>query len=807
MRISIARLCLLSALLGLLIACSDGSDNPVGPPRDWRLADLYALQPSNSAANLGIDAVALDDAGAGGLSLLLDPDRLAEPALKRLARQLLAITAGFDAAGQVRRLVYSQVDNAAPDYLLLADTRSDTIAALYNPTNPEPTGHYRGTAFYQHPDLDLRLAMLPGALLAIGSDTRLRELVDRLLDGGDEPESSTGPLHSSPIEFRLALPGYSGERFTLSLRQASELQGGFKLEDGALVGSLTFTHEQAQAYIRRFNELAGGSPAITAGPPGEQKIELPVSLPLQGRADRFGIKQLFQAFDGVNYAEAVGVGANPPWLNFLVDTGPNSIFINFEFADETRRRAFEARELPAGFRLAPLRILEGEEPAYFLVLNIYQASGGLVGGARAEWSVFVEDPQTGTPRFLVVQAAAQSISADPVNLLTFPEPVSHMLEGGEVRSYVGEAVPGGGETLYFRSAFPWPQTQPELRGFAREFVSANDFIFWGNGVADRGVFNGTVYAREAELIAPGTLRIEDRSRWAEYIRAAPRHSLIYRNALEIVVSPWWNLEADYLDVTEDFRQALIDFSNGFYPMTALAAAEEAFRGAQQVALPAVEAADGPSLFLHFRVADPQGLAAELELPDDGALASLPLTEDTTAERFMTLHVYRRADDSCGWRAQWLGYVADRETGAVNALRLESQASEPCLDADALLHEGTRVSLAQAGSGIRLELASLDSAVSAHIDSASAGNRLPSLSWLESLDMICGTVGICDRRFIDGATLKGAMQEIDASGLRIERLNTRWSRFIEREPMTAWVANGPRLLVENPWFNATATANP
>jgi hypothetical protein len=129
--------------------------------------------------------------------------------------------------------------------------------------------------------------------------------------------------------------------------------------------------------------------------------------------------------------------------------------------------------------------------------------------------------------------------------------------------------------VYFN---PFPQHSSTGRGFARQFVAANDFIFWGNGVADRGVFNGSVFAREATLIPDAGLELEDNSRWARFLRTRPRHTLIYENALELVISPWWNLGADYLDVSPDFHQQLVEFSNAFYPATATAQAEQAFRG-------------------------------------------------------------------------------------------------------------------------------------------------------------------------------------------------------------------------------------
>jgi hypothetical protein len=780
----------------VLIACKDDRDTQSETPRDWSLAQLYDLLPVAPSAELALDTSA--PGGPQAVYTLLDANRVAEPAINEPVKQLRMLSKGFDPAAEIRRLLYTQSGNGTAEYLLLVDTESNTLETLYGQLELVRIARYNGVELYRHPSLDLALGMLPGALLAVGNESTLRTLVDRLRDNPGNNDVGPAPAEH-PIAFRLALPPFEDPQRALSLRQATEVSGRFKVDGGALRGTIVFDHPRAGDYITVFNQLAEG----TATPPLEEsgagEIRLPIALPLQDLADRAHIRQLFQAFDGVSYAQGVGVDGNPSWLNFDVGTDPNSIFINFEFTDAEQRRRFESRELPQGFTLAPLRILQGERPGYFLVLNIYRSSGGLVEGARAEWSVFVEDPMTGEPRFLVVQAAAENISADPVNLLTFPEPVSHLLEAGEVRSSVGESPGDGSEATYFRSAFPYPARGPILRRFAREFVAANDFIYWGNGVADRGVFNGSVYARQAEMIPTGPLVLEDRSRWAQYINQEPRHALIYRNPLEIIISPWWNLEAGYLEVTPDERRALVDFSDGFYPMTALDAAEQAFRGEREVVTPATEGGDGATLYLHFRITDPQGLAEALGLSPDETLAALALTEGATREHFLTLNVFSR-EDSCGWQARWLAYTEVAGAASPRALRLQQQAAAPCLDADLLLHPGSQVTVAESGSQLLLSLADLDSAITASIETGLSTPQLPDIEWLASLDTVCSARGICDKRFIDGQTLNQPVLHIDPSGVDLTQLRSRWSDYIEREPLAVWAVPQQRLIVTNPWVS-------
>lgn len=761
---------------------------------------MQTLQPRPPEAALAIDGLAL---GEPALAALLDPAGLQEPAVREIAQQILAITDGIDAPTQLRRMVYSLQDGSAPEYLLLADMQANTIAALYagDEDEPERIGRYLGVDLYQHPTLDLTIAMLPGALFAAGAEATLEDLIEALNEPGGTRDTAIDDSAPPPIQLSLVLPAQQSPRYPLSLNEASELAAGFTLQEGVLQGSLAFAHPRAARFVARFNELAEDGSAAALRDDAADVVRLPISLPLSESADRFAIKQLFYGFDGVSYAEQVGVNQNPAWLNFNVGINPNSIFINFEFASAAQRAAFEENELPPGFRLAPLRILEDDEPTYFLVLNVYRSSGGLVEGARAEWSVFVDDPETGEPRFLVVQAAAEAISADPVNLLTFPEPVSHTLDGGEVVSFVGTEQADGSINAYFKSSFPLPGSGAPLRRFARELVAANDFIFWGNGVADRGVFNGSVYATRAQLINPDTLQVTDNSRWARYVNPAPRHSVIYRNALEIIISPWWNLGAPYLDVTEDFLQELIDFSNGFYPMTALAAAEAAFRGEQDVVRAQQTEMGVATLNLHFRITDPQALTAALNLPEGKALALLPLTDEATPEQVLTLEAARYADSSCGWQARWLAYVRDNATGKVTSLILQNQSAAPCLHADTLLQPGSHVALQSDNGRLQLDTADLTSAVSVNIDTTSAALRLPGLDWLQAQDTVCSLNGICDRRFIDGQTLSTPLMEIDPSGVTLGAFNTAWADYIEREPLAVWVGDRPRLQVSNPWYNA------
>jgi hypothetical protein len=513
----------------------------------------------------------------------------------------------------------------------------------------------------------------------------------------------------------------------------------------------------------------------------------------------------------VDYTAAVVHGGNPPFLNFNVGGSPNSIFINFEFKDQAARQAFEADHLPAGITLAPIRILANEvDPRYFLVLNIYQSSGGLVEGARAEWSVFVNDPITNEPRFTVIQAAAAAISADPVNLLTFPEPVTHVLnqvpEPDAIVSYVGVEDPVTHiVTDYFSSSINWPAAPVSGNArLAREFVVANDYILWGNLVADRGLYNSTFHSREVVLIDANEFSVEDNSRWKDYINAAPVHTMVYQNPLDLVVSPWWNLDAGYLAVTPEHRTALINFKNGFYPNTVQNEAKAAMRGEKAVLSPVTTGDSVPTARYHFALSDPVGLLTAVDAADRTPVTVKLFEDDAAARHYLTLSVYRREKDACGTRAEWLTYVAGPD-GRPTTLRLDAVAAESCLNPVSLMTVATDLTQSIAGASLSTQIVSPFARFAATADLSLVDGPLLAQEWIEAGDRVCSLNGICDDFYYDGQLLMAPAQRVESSGVQIQEMATPWDAYIDANAVRLDVRNSPALQVVKPWRNLRSFA--
>jgi hypothetical protein len=75
-----------------------------------------------------------------------------------------------------------------------------------------------------------------------------------------------------------------------------------------------------------------------------------------------------------------------------------------------------------------------------------------------------------------------------------------------------------------------------------EWVEANDYIYWLSGVCDRTFYDSGMARPRARLVEPGNVKIVDSTRWGAMALREPRHVIIYENAIEFAMSPWWNID-------------------------------------------------------------------------------------------------------------------------------------------------------------------------------------------------------------------------------------------------------------------------
>jgi hypothetical protein len=721
---------------------------------------------------------------------------------------------GMDLLATAEQLILAQTDNSGDEYALLVAIGKDEGEALLDAANLASAGQYQGVALLAvsatGSGTELLLARLNDRTWVIAPRSSLEQVIDvrrgtlpdihssaiaEHIDSLDEAQPIAF-VYGLPALYKTVVPPGSGAN---SLAQATVAMGAFSASGDTLAGRLALATPNAPGYTQRLLALLPETHRAAFTSTADTVV---VDLDgLSASNDvRPLLKSLFIGMDAIDYSEAVSHGGNAPWLNFQVGQDPNSIFINFEFRDSATREAFAAEHLPTGFTLAPIRILDTDAPRYFLVLNIYQSSGGLVEGARAEWSVFVNDPTTGEPRFLVVQAAAETISADSVNLLTPPEPVSHTLETDAISSYVGvvDEVTGQ-ESLYFSSRINWPQQPEALVSFHREFAAANDYIYWGNAVADRGLHNASVHNRNAVLITGAQIAFTDNSRWSQYIRPEPVHTVVYRNPLDIVISPWWNLDADYLDVTEEYRQTLIDFKNGFYPGTVLGLAEAAMRGVGSALGAFTDGETIPTTRYFFTITDPEALLASVGAAGRFTPLAIALHDGDTPDYYLGLAITGRGNDRCGLRADWLTYVVG-ENGRPQTLVLDTLGSDACLDPVSLLGLPAIVESHSDGQQIHTRVVSSFARFAARLDMSRAEDALSALDLIEAGDRVCSLNGVCDHNFYDGQILVQPVKRIMVDDVMVEALQTPWDDYIRTRPAQVTVQQGSATYATNAWKN-------
>lgn len=231
-------------------------------------------------------------------------------------------------------------------------------------------------------------------------------------------------------------------------------------------------------------------------------------------------------------AEAIAEGTAEPMADFLLESSPPAIFIDFEILPDLRDEFAQAIPLPKGFELARVEPYDGLGNRYFLNLNIYLA-GGLAPGYRAEWSIFVKKKGDPSPRFMIVEAQTNGVSIDPVDLITMPAEVFQYTNDDGILN-IDIQTPN----TSFQAIIHIPQ-EPERREINLRWAESNNLVYWKNGVADKVYYNESAYGSVA-LVPNESVAVTDETRWAEYVRLD--HVFIYEGPQVFVVSPWNNLD-------------------------------------------------------------------------------------------------------------------------------------------------------------------------------------------------------------------------------------------------------------------------
>jgi hypothetical protein len=162
---------------------------------------------------------------------------------------------------------------------------------------------------------------------------------------------------------------------------------------------------------------------------------------------------------------------------------------------------------------------------------------GLLSGLRGEWSVYVTK-DSGRASYMVVDARASNLTLDSVNWFSRGTPIVHKRTDAGLRSFVASDQ---GTSFYSlvkqngidnaRRVYPEPA-----------WVSANDRIYWRNGVADRTYYDGNFVDTPVLSVDPAMISFTDYTVWSQFVIQQPISVLVYESGFELVISPWYNLD-------------------------------------------------------------------------------------------------------------------------------------------------------------------------------------------------------------------------------------------------------------------------
>ena len=786
-------------------------------PNDHRatVEQIVAILPSNVRGAMAIDLESLLESDAAAQIADLLSGKGSEAALGLPLQAIKKYALGMNLEEAMQTAVLATTTDPQKGFALVAKLSISSLDELRGLTPLEQATEYNTFELHNDPASGLSVTMLPGGLFIAGNIEILKDIIDTYRGEKDGASASAvGPYlrdlaSDHPLAIVYGLPGlYKDVEPSLTLNGALATSVWLELSEGMISGEATFFMPNAKKFSNTYNQKTKASETqqLTTRPAGEQTGEglvVPIeAFELDKSADeviasRQELKKLFYVMEANHNTSQFASGKSLPWKSFFVDQSPPSIFINWEIP-ESQVEAFGAAVLPEGFEMMPLRILETDSPAYYLVLNTY-TTRGLVSGVRYEWSIFVKDPVTGVPRFMVIEALAEGVSMDPVNLLTEPDPVSHVLENGQLES-VANKKDGEHEKPYFSSTINWPAGSPVTAKSAREFVRANDYIFWGGGVADRGLYSGGVYNRDVVVIPKGDYQITDNTPWSTYIDPEPRSVYAYQNSLDIIVAMWSNLDAPYLDVPPARRQLLKETRNGVVTAMVETDITNAFLGKGEVNLTVELTNETPSSFINWAIPATlmSDFEAQLKLPEGYHLAKTKILEsDAESDYYLTLNITEPKDAIEGQVARWSVYI-DNGEGHPRTLVIDLMTEDAALNPVSLINLPTIVSHNLADNQLSTTLSSETIDFSATIPMEGAIETLQTLDWVESGEIVCYRNGICDKLYIDGGSL-APLLEIDPAAAKIQA-STPWSEFISGEPTSILVRTNPQIFVRQPWYN-------
>ncbi len=819
------------------IGCTSSSNSAANPPEtSISKVDisnkLISFLPASTRGAIAVDIGALLNGNSSSEVTDLLNGNGTDAALNVPFSAIKAHSSGMDIKTYMDTALLAQTTSAQDGLILIAKLNRENLAEVTNLTSLAKEPDYKTYEVYSESSSGLNLTMLPEGIFVSGKSDSVKSVIDVYADdaanaaAGAEVGAYINTLADSHhVTIVYGLPGmYKPLTTGLTLNDSKAISIWLDFSSGKMSGEASFYTSLAEDFASVYNEETADSglpPADTLPAEDGREEGLVISIPESDInksaeeiiASRHDLKVLFFMMEARDNWSRIATGDGMIWKNFLVNNDPPSIYVTYVIPD-SQAAALTAAVLPSGFELMKLKILESDTPAYFVVINYYEA-GGIAAGVRFEFNIMVKDPVQDKPRFFVFQALANGISLDPFNGYTGAEPVTYVQNSSQL---IGEALKdmdGDGikDENYFSSTVVWPQASPQYEATAREFITANDYIFWGGGVCDHGLYTGSVHNRDVIVIPPEDYDISNDTFLAPYVEPTPHSVLVFQNDLDIVLSPWWNLDADYLDLdenyrgetAEEYRQHLIKEKQSIYDWMIGTDIDNVFIGQEDAITPFNASNDIPSVFFNYIISESEAAAFEaaLGLPAGYTLEKTKILDsDVQEEYYLTLNVYNIDDTIEGTRAEWLVYVdngTDKSSRREHFMIIDLMTEDVALDPVNLLNLPDVVEHDLSGDQLTTTLASSTIQFSAALDITDSVEELQTLDWVEAKDFVCYINGICDKNYFGEGTLEAPMLKVNPGSVTVSA-QTPWSAFIGSEPNSVLLRTNRQQFAKKAWYN-------
>ena len=253
----------------------------------------------------------------------------------------------------------------------------------------------------------------------------------------------------------------------------------------------------------------------------------------QSRAGRKILKRFLYSQMTFRDALFIMFGLTKPGIPFTVKAEPSSVYFNFRIKPELLDAFIEYINLPSGFEVCQIRCLADDESDYLLTLNVYEVTG-LAKGIRAEWSTYIKDA-SGKPRYMVVEAQSSEYSMDPVDVITKKGIVEHEDHHDSICTNIASL-----NNAFYKSDIRLDGQAPRA-SIHGEWIEANDYIYWRNGICDRSYYDAGMANPKAVVIPESQVMIDDQTHWAYFLEPIPKHTIKYESAIELFIMPWFNI--------------------------------------------------------------------------------------------------------------------------------------------------------------------------------------------------------------------------------------------------------------------------